>query len=58
MKKEQVSQKIISILKFLFVTLESQKSNQRLFTNFSGDNANKQTNKNHAFPEVQKKPLK
>ena len=58
MKKGQVSQKIISILKFLFVTLESQKSNQRLFTNFFGDNANKKTKKNHTFPEVQKKPLK
>ena len=45
MKKEQVSQKIISILKFLFVTLESQKSNQRLFTNFLGDNANKKKKK-------------
>ena len=45
MKKGQVSQKIISILKFLFVTLESQKSNQRLFTNFLGDNANKKTKK-------------
>ena len=45
MKKGQVSQKIISILKFLFVTLESQKSNQRLFTNFFGDNANKKKKK-------------
>ena len=45
MKKGQVSQKIISILKFLSVTLESQKSNQRLFTNILGDNANKKTKK-------------